>query len=167
MVPEPSRAHDAAVPHVAPTAGLAAAAPVDGTTTSLDPVWRRAGHDHGQLRTGAGAILTIGSQGPLDAQGRLLHEGDMAAQLALALVNLTEVVLAAGVGLSDLAHLRIHTTDIASLIEVQFVVSEHLAEQGATPPISIVEVSRLAVPGMELEIDGLAVAPPNHRPEPT
>ena len=83
----------------------------------------------------------------------------MAAQLALALANLTAVVRAAGMGFTDLAHLRIHTTDIASLLDVYFVVSEHLAEHGATPPISIVEVSRLSTPGMDLEIEGLAVRP--------
>lgn len=145
------------MPHVAPTVGSAPHAPLSGSTTSLNPVSRRAGHDQGRLCTDVEAILTIGGQGPVDARGRLLHEGDIAAQLALALANLTEVVLAAGMTLTDLAYLRFHTTDITSLLEVYFVVSEHLAEAGATPPVSIVEISRLAIRGMDLEIDGLAV----------
>lgn len=147
------------MPHVAPAADTAVEAPVRWSTTRLNPAVRCSGHDQGQLRTDVAAILTIGGQGPVDAQGRLLHEGDMAAQLALALANLTEVVRAAGMALTDLAHLRIHTTDILSLLDVYFVVSERLAEQGATPPVSIVEVSRLALPGMDLEMEGLAVLP--------
>lgn len=129
----------------------------------MNPASRRNGHDQGQLRTGVEAILTIGGQGSVDALGRLLHEGDVAAQLALALANLTDVVVAAGMGLADLASMRINTTDVAALLDVYFVVTDHLAEQGATPPISIVEVSRLAVPGMDLEIEGIAVrgAPSN------
>lgn len=131
--------------------------PAGRDMTSLNPVCRRIGHDQGQLRTDVEAILTIGGQGPVDALGRLLHEGDMAAQLALALENLTDVVRAAGMTLTDLASLRIHTTDIGSLLDVYFVVSEHLAERSATPPISIIEVSRLAIPAMDIEIEGLAV----------
>ena len=114
-------------------------------------------HDRAQLRTGIAAILTIGGQRPVDGQGRLLHEGDPAAQLALALANVTEVVVAAGLALTDLAYLRICTTDLPALLDVHFVVDEHLAGHGATPPISIVEVSRLAIAGMDLEIDGLAI----------
>lgn len=127
--------------------------------TSLNPApWsQRRGHDLGQLRTGAHTILTIGGQRPVDADGRLLHEGDLAAQLALALHNLTDVVLQAGMELVDLAHLRVYTTDMPALVEVEFVVAEHLAGHGATTPITTVEVGRLALPGMAVEIDALAV----------
>lgn len=155
MVPEQRHADARAMPQ--PNVDTTADAFLGASTTSVNPMAGHAGHDQGQLRTEVAAILTIGGQRPVDAKGRLLHEGDMAAQLALALANLTAVVLDSGMALTDIAHLRIHTTDIASLLDVQFVVSERLAEQGATPPISIVEVSRLALPGMELEIDGLAV----------
>lgn len=158
MVREQTHLHDRAMPDVAASVRTASDASL-GRFTSVNPVSRRAGHDQGQLRSPVGAILTIGGQGSVDARGRLLHEGDTAAQLALALANLTEVVLAAGMGLSDLACLRIHTTDVAALLDVYFVVTDHLAEQGATPPVSILEVSRLAIPGMDLEIEGLAVCP--------
>ena len=37
-------------------------------------------------------------------------------------------------------------------------VAEHLTSVGATPPATLVEVTRLAVTGMVVEIDGLALA---------
>jgi enamine deaminase RidA (YjgF/YER057c/UK114 family) len=118
---------------------------------------RQRGHDQGQLREGIRSILTIGGQRPVDADGRLMHEGDTVAQVALALDNLTAVVVAAGMTLADLAYLRVHTTSLAALVDAQFVVDEHLAEHALTTPITTIEVSSLALAGMEVEIDGLAV----------
>lgn len=118
---------------------------------------RRLGHDQGQVRAGARAILTVGGQRPVDADGRLLHEGDAAAQVALALDNLTEVVVAAGMTLADVAHLRIHATSRAALLDALFVTKEHLAAHGVTTPVTAIEVSGLAVAGMEVEIDAIAV----------
>lgn len=115
------------------------------------------GYDQGQVRHSPRAILTIAGQGSVDAAGRLLHEGDMAAQLALALSNVEAVLTAAGMTAADLAQLRIYVTDIDAALAVFDTVVEHLAAVGATPPATLVEVSRLAVAGMAVEIDGLAI----------
>jgi enamine deaminase RidA (YjgF/YER057c/UK114 family) len=101
--------------------------------------------------------LTIAAQGPLDEQGRLLHEDDAAAQLALALANVAGVLRAADLGWPDVADLRVCTTDLAELLDVYDTLTEHLATVGATPETSVVEVSRLPVPGMTVCIDGHAV----------
>jgi enamine deaminase RidA (YjgF/YER057c/UK114 family) len=124
---------------------------------------RRLGHDQAQLRRSPSAVLTIGPQRPVDAQGRLLHEGDAAAQAALTLDNLTDVVVAAGMTVADIAHLRVHATSREALLDAQVVVDEHLTTHGVTTPVTFVQVSGLAVAGMEVEIDGLAIRtdPPN------
>lgn len=118
---------------------------------------RRLGRDEGQVREPATAILTIGGQRPVDAAGRLLHEGDTVAQVALALDNLTEVVMAAGMTVADLAHLRVYVTSQAALLDAHLVVNEHLAEHHATTPVTLVEVSGLALAGMDVEVDGIAI----------
>lgn len=115
------------------------------------------GFDQGQVRTHPTAVLTIAGQAPVDADGRLLHEGDVAAQLALALANLASVVEQAGMALTDLAQLRIFVTDMEAALAVYDTVVEHLTGEGATPPATLVEVSRLALPGMAVEIDALAI----------
>lgn len=165
MVAERRAREDARILHPA-SAAMPSTATHDAAAeiTSLNPVpWsRRAGCDQGQLRTGVQTIVTIGGQRPVNADGQLLHEGDMAAQLALALDNLTEVMLEAGMAFRDLAHLRIYTTDMAALSDVGLVLFEHLAAHGATTPVTTIEVSGLAIAGMAVEIDGLAAltAPP-------
>lgn len=131
--------------------------------------WSRPlGHDQAHLCSRVQSVLAIGGQRPVDDLGRLLHEADLPAQLALTLDNLTAVVLKAGMSFADLVHLRVHTTDITAYLDAQFVVLEHLAAHGATTPVTVVEVACLAIPGMEIEIDGLAVrADPPTKGNPT
>lgn len=131
-----------------------------GGTRSINPTsWsRRNGHDQGQVRYPVASILTIGAQRSVDAEGRLLHEGDTAAQLVLALANLSDVVHAAGMTFRDVASLRIHTTDLSAFQDVQFVVEEHCVAEGACPPLTVVEVGGLPLPGLEIEIDGIAIS---------
>jgi enamine deaminase RidA (YjgF/YER057c/UK114 family) len=130
------------------------------TTQRINPVrWAEPlGFDQGQIRTGFTSILTISGQGPVDADGVLLHEGDVAAQLALTLANLAAVLAEAGMTMADVAMLRTYTTDIGATLAVWDTVAEHLGSLGVTPPSTLVEVSRLSRPGMVVEIDGLAIA---------
>jgi enamine deaminase RidA (YjgF/YER057c/UK114 family) len=136
---------------------------MDSTTTpTVTPVnptsWSQAlGFDQGQLRRDPSAVLTVAAQGPLDALGRLVHEDDPAAQLALALANLEDVLAAAGMGTGDLAQLRVYTTDLDATLAVYDTLVDHLAEVGAHPPTTLLEVSRLAVPGMTVAIEAVAV----------
>lgn len=129
-------------------------------TARINPTaWsQRFGYDQGQLRTGVTSVLTIAGQGPVDADGRLLHEGDVPAQMALALANVAAVVEQAGMRMADVAMLRIHVTDLDAAFAAYDIVVEHLASVGSTAPATLVEVSRLALPGMVVEIDGLALA---------
>ncbi len=102
-------------------------------------------------------LLEVPAQGSLDARGRLLHEDDPAAQLALSLANLAGALEEAARSWTDVARLRVYTTDLDALREVFDVLTEHLGSLGATPPTTVVEVPRLPVPGMTVSIDALAV----------
>lgn len=131
-------------------------------TTTRHPVnpstWSdRLGFDQGLRTSSPTELLTIAAQGPLDRRGRLLHEDDPTAQLALTLANIAEVLDAAGMEWRDVVQLRVYTTDLAGLMDANDALVEHLCEEGARPPSTIVEVSRLLVPGMTVTIDGLAV----------
>jgi enamine deaminase RidA (YjgF/YER057c/UK114 family) len=103
------------------------------------------------------AQLTIAAQGSLDALGLLVHEDDPAAQLALALVNVAGVLRAAGLDWTDLADLRVCTTDLPGLLGVYDTLTEHLESVGAAPRTTVVEVPALPVPGMTVALDGHAV----------
>lgn len=126
--------------------------------TPVNPsTWSQAqGYDQGQLRAAPGVVLTVAAQGSLDSWGRLVHEGDPAAQLALALVNLEGVLAAAGMVPGDLAQLRVYTTDMDATLAVYDTLVARLAEVEARPPTTLLEVSRLPVPGMTVSIEAIA-----------
>src|SRR5690349_16394105 len=90
---------------------------------------------------------------PLDEQGRLLHEDDAAAQLALAVVRLEEALAAGGRGLADLERVAVLTPDPARLDEVRDVLIERLGELGADPVVEVVDHA-LPEPGMLVAVEG-------------
>lgn len=130
-------------------------------TTTRRPVapstWSHTwGFEHGVLTASPTELLTIAAQGPLDADGRLLHDGDPTAQLALTLANIGEVLTLAGMTWSDVVQLHVYTTDLDVLMDDYDTLVDHLCHEGVRPPSTVVEVSRLFVPGMTVTIDALA-----------
>ena len=116
--------------------------------------WNAAfGFDQGQLRPAPARLLTLAGQGPVDDDGTLLHEGDVAAQLALALANVEAVLAAGGMGWADVLRLTVHAVDVDAVLAVWDVLTERLARVGATPPTTLVGVARLALPGMVVGLD--------------
>jgi enamine deaminase RidA (YjgF/YER057c/UK114 family) len=103
--------------------------------------------------------LALGPHGPVDG-GRLLHEGDLAAQLALAVTNLEAALAGAGLDWTAVTRLRVSTTDAAALADDLAVLFERLDPVGAAPLVSVVEVPHLDVPGMAVALDGVAVTGP-------
>ena len=106
-------------------------------------------------------VLLTG-HGPLDDRGRLLHEDDLAAQLALAEVRLEEALGRSGLSPADLVRLTVRTTDVAALRGALDVLTERLDAVGAGPVLTVEAVDRLPVAGMLVALD--AVAGPNPRP---
>ncbi|TKJ30274.1 RidA family protein [Blastococcus sp. CCUG 61487] len=130
-------------------------------TTSTVPLerinpsgWRAAlGFDQAQLRPAPATLLTASGQGPVDEHGALLHEGDPAAQLALAVENVEALLAAAGMDLRDVLRLTVHAVDVDAVLASWDVLVERLARVGATPPMTLVGVTRLALPGMLVELE--------------
>lgn len=99
-------------------------------------------------------MITIPEHGPLDEQGRLVHEDDVAAQLALAVSRLEASLVASGRTLADLAELRVSTTDPAAIEGVYDVLTERLEATAATPDVRVDPTDALAVPGMLVTLTG-------------
>jgi enamine deaminase RidA (YjgF/YER057c/UK114 family) len=127
--------------------------------TRINPSpWATAiGYDHGQLRPFPTQFLTVAGQASTDADGALLHEGDVTAQLALAVANLDAVLAGAGMTFADVAQLTVYAVDIPAVHAAHRALFDPLALAGATPPITLVGVAALAVPGMAVALDALAV----------
>ena len=105
----------------------------------------------------ASRLVEVAGQGSVDDQGGLLHEGDVAAQIDQAMDNLETVLAAAGLALADVVRLTIFTTDVDAFFVAYGTYAGRLAAGGCVPASSLIGVSRLAIPGMAVELEATAV----------
>lgn len=113
-------------------------------------------YDQAQLRPTPTRLLTVAGQGAIDADGTLLHLGDVTAQMALAMANVEGLLAAGGMDLRDVTRLVVYVTDMDAALAAYGAITERLDALGATPPATLLEVARLALPGMAVEIDATA-----------
>lgn len=128
--------------------------------TAVNPVtWSLAmGFNQGEVVSGETQTLYISGQTAMSAEGAPEHEGDMGGQLALAIDNLASVLAAAGMTLANLVRLNVYTTDVDALFPHYGQLAGRLGAVGVAPTTTMLGVTRLAVPGQLVELEGTAVA---------
>lgn len=104
----------------------------------------------------AGNTVYVSGQIPLDAQGQLVGEGDVAAQTHQVLRNLTAVLAAAGLGLPDVVKCSIFVKDLGNFATINQIYGSYFNEATA-PARETVEVARLPR-DVQVEISCIAVA---------
>ncbi len=128
--------------------------------TAVNPVtWsQEMGFNQGELVSGHTRTLYISGQTAMSGDGKPQHEGDIAAQLALSIDNLEAVLGEAGMSLAHLVRLNVYTTDVDQLFRHYGVLAARLGAAGVAPTSTMLGVTRLAIPGQMVELEGTAVA---------
>ncbi|WP_456154737.1 RidA family protein [Streptomyces chartreusis] len=128
--------------------------------TAVNPVTWSAdlGFNQGELVSGHTRTLYISGQTAMSPDGKPQHDGDIAAQLTLSIDNLEAVLDEAGMSLADLVRLNVCTTDVDLLFRHYGVLAARLGAAGAAPATTMLGVTRLAIPGQLVELEGTAVA---------
>jgi enamine deaminase RidA (YjgF/YER057c/UK114 family) len=128
--------------------------------TAVNPVmWSLAmGFNQGEIVSGASRTLYISGQTAMSKDGRPEHDGDIAAQFALAVDNLEAVLDEAGMSLANLIRLNVYTTDVDALFPHYGVLAGRLGAAAVAPTTTMLGVTRLAIPGQMVELEGTAVA---------
>lgn len=128
--------------------------------TAVNPVtWSVAmGFNQGEIVSGSARTLYCSGQTAMSGDGQPQHDGDMAAQVALSLDNLEGVLGGAGMSLGNLVRLNVYTTDVDLLFQHYGVLALRLGAAGVAPTTTMLGVSRLAIPGQMVELEGTAVA---------
>jgi 2-iminobutanoate/2-iminopropanoate deaminase len=103
----------------------------------------------------AGNTVYVSGQIPLDAAGQLVGEGDVTAQTHQVLRNLTAVLAAAGLALTDVVKCSIFVKDLGNFAAINQIYGTYFGEATA-PARETVEVSRLPR-DVEVEISCIAV----------
>lgn len=108
--------------------------------------------------TGHSRVLRCSGQTSVNADGEPQHEGNMAAQVSLALDNLETVLKEAGMTLSNVVQLNFYTTDVDKFFEAFAEIPKRLGAAGVQPAGTLLGVSRLAFPPLMIELEATAVA---------
>ncbi|RBO84526.1 enamine deaminase RidA (YjgF/YER057c/UK114 family) [Nocardia puris] len=128
--------------------------------TAVNPVtWSvELGFNQGEVVSGQTRTLYISGQTAMNSEGKPEHEGDMSAQLALSIDNVEAVLREAGMSVADLVRLNVYTTDVDLLFQHYGVLAARLGAAGVAPTTTMLGVTRLAIPGQMVELEGTAVA---------
>ena len=102
----------------------------------------------------AGDLLFLSGCVPVDGAGKLVA-GDVVAQTRQVFANLGAVLAAAGAGFGDIVKVTVFLTDVDDREAVNTVRTEVFGD--SRPASTLVEVSRLAIPGARIEVEAVAV----------
>lgn len=114
------------------------------------------GYNQAELLEGMTRHLVCAGQTAVDAEGNPQHPDDMRNQMALALDNLEAVLSAAGMGLADILRLSIYSTDVDETLKNFDVFGSRFGPVNASPPMTLLGVTRLAIPHLMFEIEATA-----------
>ena len=104
----------------------------------------------------AGDLLFVSGCVPVDGEGKLVP-GDVVAQARQVFMNIGAVLEAAGAGFGDVVKVTVFLIDVDDRQAVNTVRQEVFGP--ARPSSTLVEVSRLAVPGALIEVEAVAAIP--------
>jgi reactive intermediate/imine deaminase len=102
----------------------------------------------------AGNLLFVSGCVPVDGEGKLVP-GDIVAQTRQVFANIGAVLAAAGVTFGDVVKVTVFLVDVDDRQAVNSVRQEVFGD--ARPASTLVEVSRLAVPGALIEVEAIAL----------
>jgi len=114
-------------------------------------------HYSNSIRTESGPLLFIAGQVALDADGKLVGDGDIRAQATQVLKNIRAIVEANGGAMADIAQVTVYVRDIEAFNSISDIRERYFPSDG--PASAIVEVSALAWPEFLIEIAAVAALP--------
>ncbi len=102
-------------------------------------------------------VLFVSGVVPIDADGSLVGGDDVTEQARQVFRNMGAILAAAGATIADIVKVTVFLTRIEDRAAVDIARREAF---GATRPAStLVEISRLVVPGARVEIEAVALLP--------
>ena len=105
----------------------------------------------------AGNLLFVSGIVPVDAAGALVGGDDVVEQARQVFRIMGEVLAAAGARPQDVVKVTVFLTDVDDRPAINPVRAEFFGD--ARPASTLVEISRLVVPGARIEVEAVAVLP--------
>ncbi|MDB4213599.1 RidA family protein [Octadecabacter sp.] len=116
------------------------------------------GYNQAEIIDGATRQLIVAGQTAVDENGAPQHSGDMRGQIGLALDNLEAVLAGADMDLSNIIKLGVYATDVDEALKNFDLMGMRFGPFQVSPPMTLLGVTRLAIPGLLFEIEATAAA---------
>jgi enamine deaminase RidA (YjgF/YER057c/UK114 family) len=116
------------------------------------------GYNQAEVIDGATRQVICAGQTAVDENGAPQHPGDMRAQITLALDNLEAVLNGAGMDLGNVVKLGVYATDVDEALKNFDLMGMRFGPHRVAPPMTLLGVTRLAIPGLLFEIEAMAMA---------
>lgn len=111
------------------------------------------GYNQAEIIEAASRQLVCAGQTAVDANGNPQRSGDMRGQLALSLDNLETVLNGAAMGLANIIRINVFTTDVDEALKHFDLIGVRFGALGVAPPMTLLGVTRLALPQLMIEIE--------------
>ncbi len=115
---------------------------------------RPRGYTH-VVEASAGRTIYISGQVAWDAEGRVVGQGDFAAQTRQVFENLKAALAAASATLEHILKITVFVVDVSQVQTFRAIRDEYFG--GDPPASSLVQVSQLVLPDLLVEVEAIAV----------
>ena len=128
--------------------------------TAINP-WNwslKFGYNQAEVIENTSRQLVCAGQTSVDGEGNPQHINDMLGQIGLALDNLEAVLKDADMDLSNVIRLGVYATDVDEALKNFDLFGQRFGPIQCAPPMTLLGVTRLAIPGLMFEIEATASA---------
>jgi 2-iminobutanoate/2-iminopropanoate deaminase len=105
----------------------------------------------------AGDLLFVSGVVAVDGEGKLVGGDDVVAQAEKVFESIGAILAAAGASAQDVVKVTLFVTDIDDRPKINPVRQRFFGE--TRPASTLVEISKLAIPGAKIEVEAVAVLP--------
>jgi enamine deaminase RidA (YjgF/YER057c/UK114 family) len=98
--------------------------------------------------------LVIAGQLAIDKAGKVVGKGDLRAQAVQVLENIRAILVANKADMKDIVQVTVYVTDMRAFHDIADIRMKYFPKDG--PSSVIVEVSKLAIPDLQIEISAIA-----------
>lgn len=116
------------------------------------------GYNQAEIITDTSRQLICAGQTAVDEHGAPQHPDDMRGQIGLALDNLEAVLAGADMDLTNIIRLGVYATDVDEALKNFDLFGMRFGPLRCAPPMTLLGVTRLAIPGLMFEIEATAAA---------
>lgn len=116
------------------------------------------GYNQAEIIEGPSRQLICAGQTAVDGEGNPQHPNDMRGQIGLALDNLEAVLAGADMTLNNIIRLGVYATDVDEALKNFDLLGMRFGPMQCAPPMTLLGVTRLAIPGLLFEIEATAAA---------